>query len=326
MLLEVKNLKVNFTTPRGILQAVRGVSFDLDKGEFLGIVGESGSGKSVTAASIMNLIPLNGLITGEVLMNGKRPLTMTRKELLSFRGPEIAMIFQEPGRSFDPIYNIGKTFFETFKAHDPLITETDSEIRTIKLLKEVHLPKPKDRLKNYPHQFSGGQLQRIMIALALASSPNLLIADEPTTALDVTIQAEIVELLKELKKNRKLAVIFITHDIELVSRLADRIIVMYNGLIMEKNTSQNIILKPYHPYTKGLLDSLPEFGYHYSTHSLVSIPGTVPDPVYPVKGCPFALRCSLVKNECRESLPNLIRKDGNYRCIIEGPKGDNTGG
>ena len=325
-MLEVKNLKVNFTTPRGILQAVRGVSFNLKEGEFLGIVGESGSGKSVTAASIMNLIPHNGLITGEVLMNGKRPLTMSGQELLSFRGPETAMIFQEPGRSFDPIYNIKNTFFETFKAHDPAMTETDSEIRTINLLKEVHLPQPEDRLKNFPHQFSGGQLQRIMIALALASSPKLLIADEPTTALDVTIQAEIVELLKELKKSRKLAVIFITHDIELVSRLADQIIVMYSGLIMEINSAQNIINNPYHPYTRGLLDSLPGFGNHYSTHKLVSIPGTVPDPVFPVQGCPFAPRCSMVKKDCYESLPELDRIDGTYRCIIEGPKGDISSG
>lgn len=325
-MLEVKNLKVDFATPRGILQAVRGVSFNLGEGEFLGIVGESGSGKSVTAASIMNLIPHNGLISGEVLMNGKKPLSMSSKELLSFRGPEIAMIFQEPGRSFDPIYNIKKTFFETFKAHDPAINEEDSEIKTIKLLKEVHLPQPEKRLKNFPHQFSGGQLQRIMIALALASEPKLLIADEPTTALDVTIQAEIVELLKELKRNRKLAVIFITHDIELVSRLADRIIVMYNGLIMENNTARNIINNPHHPYTRGLMDSLPNFGNHYSTHALVSIPGTVPDPISPVQGCPFAPRCSFVKKECHQRLPDLERKDGTYRCIIEGPKGENTCG
>ncbi len=326
MMLEVRNLKVNFNTPRGVLQAVRGVSFNLKKGEFLGIVGESGSGKSVTSTSIMNLIPHNGLISGEVLMNGKKPLTMSGQELLSFRGPEIAMIFQEPGRSFDPIYNIRKTFFETFKAHEPLITEADSEIRTIKLLKEVYLTQPENRLKNFPHQFSGGQLQRIMIALALASEPKLLIADEPTTALDVTIQAEIVELLKELKNSRKLAVIFITHDIELVSRMADRIIVMYNGLIMENNTAQNIIHNPHHPYTRGLLDSLPGFGNHYSTHKLVSIPGTVPDPIYPIEGCPFAPRCSLVKNECNESLPDLNGKDGTYRCIIDGPKEVSTCG
>ena len=326
MMLEVKNLKVNFSTPRGILQAVRGVSFNLEEGKFLGIVGESGSGKSVTAASIMNLIPHNGLISGEVLMNGKRPLSMSNKELLSFRGPEIAMIFQEPGRSFDPIYNIKKTFFETFKAHDPSINEEDSEVKTIKLLKEVHLPQPEDRLKNFPHQFSGGQLQRIMIALALASEPNLLIADEPTTALDVTIQAEIVELLKELKKNRKLAVIFITHDIELVSRLADCIIVMYNGLIMENNTAGNIINNPHHPYTRGLMDSLPDFGSHYSTHTLISIPGSVPDPISLIQGCPFAPRCSLVKYECHDMLPDPDRKDGTYRCIIEGSKGENTSG
>lgn len=322
MMLEVKNLKVDFATRGGILKAVRGVSFNLSEGEFLGIVGESGSGKSVTASSIMNLIPHNGLIYGEVLMNGKNPLTMAGKELISFRGPEIAMIFQEPGRSFDPIYNISKTFFETFKAHDKTIDEEESEIRTIKLLKEVHLPRPEDRLKNFPHQFSGGQLQRIMIALALASDPNLLIADEPTTALDVTIQAEIVELLKELKRKRKLAVIFITHDIELVSRLADRIIVMYSGLIMEDNKAQNILNRPFHPYTMGLINSLPTFGNHYTTHKLVSIPGTIPDPVHPEQGCSFAPRCKMVKNECLEVLPELNREDGNYRCVITGPKGE----
>ncbi len=326
MMLKVKNLKVDFATPRGLLQAVRGVSFNLSEGEFLGIVGESGSGKSVTASSIMKLIPPNGLISGEVLMNGKNPLIMTAQELLSFRGPEIAMIFQEPGRSFDPIYNIRKTFFETFKAHDPTIEDEDAEFQTIRLLKEVHLPHPEERLKNFPHQFSGGQLQRIMIALALASNPNLLIADEPTTALDVTIQAEIVGLLKELKKKRKLAVIFITHDIELVSRLADRIIVMYNGLIMEDNTAQNIINYPYHPYTLGLIKSLPIFGNHYSTHKLVSIPGTVPDPVSPEPGCPFAPRCPMVKSDCRLDLPKLGRKDGSYRCILDGPKGETTHG
>lgn len=326
MMLEVKNLQVNFATPRGILQAVRDVSFNLEEGEFLGIVGESGSGKSVTAASIMNLIPHNGLISGEVIMNGKKPLSMSGKKLLSFRGPEIAMIFQEPGRSFDPIYNIKKTFFETFKAHEPAIEEEESEFRTIKLLKEVNLPQPEDRLKNFPHQFSGGQLQRIMIALALASEPNLLIADEPTTALDVTIQAEIVDLLKELKKNRKLAVIFITHDIELVSRLANHIIVMYNGLIMENNESGKIITNPHHPYTRGLMNSLPAFGSHYSTHKLNSIPGSVPDPLSPIQGCPFAPRCTLAKKECLERLPDLSREDGTYRCIIEGSKGDSTFG
>ncbi len=320
MMLEIKNLKVNFATPRGILQAVRGVSFNLSEGEFLGIVGESGSGKSVTAASIINLIPPNGLISGEVLMNGKKPFTMSGQELLSFRGSEIAIIFQEPGRSFDPIYNVRKTFYETFKAHNPAISDDESEILTVKLLKEVHLPHPEERLKNFPHQFSGGQLQRIMIALALASNPNLLIADEPTTALDVTIQAEIVGLLKELKRKRKLTVIFITHDIELVSRLADRIIVMYNGLIMEDNTSRNIINHPYHPYTMGLINSLPIFGNHYSTHKLISIPGSIPDPVADIQGCPFAPRCPLVKDDCFIKLPRLNREDGSYRCIIDGPK------
>lgn len=319
-MLEVKDLKVDFNTARGILQAVRGVSFSMDRGEFLGIVGESGSGKSVTASSIMKLIPPNGRISGDITMNGKNPLTMTSKELLSFRGPQISMIFQEPGRSFDPIYNIRKTFHESFSAHEPDISPEESEFRAINLLKEVNLSHPGDRLSNFPHQFSGGQLQRIMIALALASNPELLIADEPTTALDVTIQTEIVELLRELKTKRDLAVIFITHDIELVTHLSDRIIVMYSGLIMEDNSADNILNNPLHPYTAGLIESQPSFGEHYSTHKLVSIPGNIPDPVFPQDGCPFITRCAFAEDKCSRELPGLYRNDGKYRCIIKGSK------
>ncbi|MDC7225461.1 MAG: ABC transporter ATP-binding protein [Spirochaetales bacterium] len=319
-MLEVNNLKVDFNTPRGRLQAVRGVSLSLAKGDFLGIVGESGSGKSVTASSIMKLLPANAVMSGSIILSGENPLEMTPAELRAFRGRRIAMIFQEPGRSFDPIYNMSKTFLETFRTLSPGITEEESDARAVKLLEEVNLSKPAERLGNFPHQFSGGQLQRIMIALALASNPELLIADEPTTALDVTIQSEIVDLLMNLRKTRGMAIIFITHDIELVSNIADRIIVMYSGLVMEESSAADIMKNPMHPYTAGLLGSLPTFGDHYSRRKLVSIPGGIPDPVYPEPGCPFEPRCPFARPECRNRIPGLDRKDGRYRCVIDGAK------
>ena len=323
-MLEIKDLKVSFNTPRGLLQAVRGVSFKLEPGEFLGIVGESGCGKSVTASSILKLLPPNGRISGEVILNGKFPLSMDDDQLQDFRGKQAAMIFQEPGRSFDPIYNMSRTFFETFAAHEPGIDIAESDRRAVRLLREVNLSRPEERLGNFPHQFSGGQLQRIMIALALASDPDFLIADEPTTALDVTIQSEIIELLMQLKQKRKLGLIFITHDIELVSNIADRIIVMYSGLVMENSSAMAILENPMHPYTAGLIASLPAFGEHYTRRKLQSIPGTVPDPVNPEPGCPFKPRCKLALDECSLTVPELEREDGLYRCIVNGPKNDKS--
>ena len=303
--LSVENLRVSFTVLRGsshtVIQSVRGVSFSMDRGEILGIVGESGSGKSVTTTSIPALHPSNATVEGKIFFDGVELTSLSQKEMRAYRGKKIGLIFQEPGRSFDPLQNIGSVFFETFRNSYPEITRPEADKKTIELLDEVGLPDPQSRLKNFPHQFSGGQLQRISIALSLAQGCELLIADEPTTALDVTIQAQIVGLLANLRKNRKLSIIFISHNIDLVASLCDNIIVMYGGLIMEKGTSDHIMNHARHPYTQALLASSPRFGTHYTTERLVSIPGRVTDPANPQPGCPFAPRCQYAKDECKES-------------------------
>ncbi len=304
ILLSVKNLNVTFTIRRGNkiadIHSVRGVSFDMKKGEILGIVGESGSGKSVTTASIPALLPSNASVSGDIVFNdgGKGVVLSQLRDLRKYRGRKIGMIFQEPGRSFDPLQNMESVFLETFRVSEPDISAERAHERAVELLKEVGLPDPDSRLKNFPHQFSGGQLQRIGIALSIAQGCELLIADEPTTALDVTIQAQIVELLRNLNKTRSLSIIFISHNINLVADLCDSIIVMYGGLIMEKASSEEIMKNPRHPYTKALLAATPRFGTHYTTQRLVSIPGRVTDPAEPEKGCPFAPRCSFACEEC----------------------------
>ena len=319
MMLSVENLHVTFPLRRGRLQAVRGISFSMEKGEVLGIVGESGSGKSVTAQSLMRLLPPYTQIEGEILFEGIDVRHIDRKELPAFRGRQIAMIFQEPGRSFDPLYNMEKTFRETLRLHYPEETDEQLRERTLDLMREVQIPQPEDRLGNYPHQFSGGQLQRMMIALGLASNPRLLIADEPTTALDVTIQAQIIELLLKLRETRGMGIIFITHDLDLVSRVADRILVMYGGLIMEDGEAGRIYKNPLHPYSRSLLHAMPSFGTHYSRDKLITIPGNVPDPITVEPGCPFAPRCPLVKEECIRQIPPVIKVDErNSRCLFSG--------
>ena len=217
----------------------------------------------------------------------------------AYRGKKIALIFQEPGRSFDPLQSIGSVFFETFRNSRPDISREEADRRAVELLEEVGLPDPQSRLKNYPHQFSGGQLQRIGIALALAQDCQLLIADEPTTALDVTIQAQIVALLSDLRRKRHLSIIFISHNIDLVAGLCDRMVVMYGGLIMEEGPSDQIMSRARHPYTQALLASSPRFGTHYSRERLTAIPGRVTDPANPEPGCPFAPRCQFAKDCCR---------------------------
>ncbi len=303
--LSIENLRVSFSVLRGNemtqVQSVRGVSFSMNKGEILGIVGESGSGKSVTTTAIPGLHPSNAGIQGKIFFDGVELTALSQKELRSYRGKKIGLIFQEPGRSFDPLQSIGSVFLETFRNSDPKITKEEAARKTVELLNEVGLPDPENRLKNYPHQFSGGQLQRISIALSLAQGCQLLIADEPTTALDVTIQAQIVSLLADLRKSRSLSIIFISHNIDLVASLCDNMIVMYGGLIMERGTSDQIIKQPKHPYTQALLASSPRFGSHYSSSRLTSIPGRVTDPSHPEAGCPFAPRCSFKKEECNLS-------------------------
>lgn len=298
------------------MHAVRGVSFNINEGEILGIVGESGSGKSLSSISLLNLLPKNANVSGEVLYKGKNVFDFTKSELYNFRGSKIGMIFQEPGRSFDPIYSIEKTFKETLISHYKNITKDQARDLTIKLLKEVHIPQPEERLKNFPHQFSGGLLQRIIIALALSCNPEVIIADEPTTALDVTIQTQIVNLLLELQKTRKISIIFISHNLSLVGNISDRILVMYGGLIMEEGKTKDVLSKPKHPYTEALLKSLPRFGEHYTQKRLHSIRGSVPNPLNFDKGCPFAPRCSYVKDDCKLRIPDMTIGEHNLRCIL----------
>lgn len=301
-LLSIRNLKVTFSLLRGTkripVYGVRGVNLDLQPGEILGIVGESGSGKSVSTTAIPGLLPTNAHATGSIFFDGVNLMELNQSQLREYRGKRIALIFQEPGRSFDPLQNIGSVFWENFRNLEPDITKEESNKRAVTLLKEVELPDPEGRLKAYPHQFSGGQLQRIGIALALAQNCQLLIADEPTTALDVTIEAQIVSLLLRLKKERNMAVIFISHDIHLVGRISDRIAVMYGGKIMEIGSADQIMNAPRHPYTQALISATPEFGRHYSSQPMASIPGQVCDPTSPIPGCPFAPRCSYTKAQC----------------------------
>jgi peptide/nickel transport system permease protein len=316
-LLTVNNLQVTFTVLRGnehiAVKAVRGLSFALNKGECLGIVGESGSGKSVSTLAIPGLLPKSAAVAGSILYDGKELLGLGIAELREYRGKKIGMIFQEPGRSFDPLQNMGNVFLETFRNSDPNIDKEQALEKAAALLAETGLEHGRERLGNFPHQFSGGQLQRIGIALALAQGCELLIADEPTTALDVTIQKQIVELLKTLRRTRGISIIFISHDIELVAEISDRIMVMYGGMVME--SAADIVNDPKHPYTKALLASSPRFGSHYSQGRLPAIPGKVSGAGENPVGCPFAPRCTQAGPECTAAVPPLVVADNReLRC------------
>lgn len=268
VLLSLQNVVVDFivqsTDGDKTVHAVRGISYDLKRGEILGIVGESGSGKSVSTTAIPGLLPKNAVFSGHIIFDGIDLSELSQKQLREYRGKKIGLIFQEPGRSFDPLQNIGNVFHEVFQNLTPDITKEESDLKAEKLLKEVGLPDPKKRLQNFPHQFSGGQLQRIGIALALAQGCSLLIADEPTTALDVTISMQIVGLLSELRKTRNLSILFISHDIDLVANISDRIVVMHNGIIEEQGEAKEVLEKPKAEYTKHLLSTRPQFGQHYT--------------------------------------------------------------
>lgn len=310
-LLVVQDLRVGFESldqKAALTRAVRGISYYVKRGEILGIVGESGSGKSVSTTAIPGLLPANARVSGKIFFDGTELTALSQKELRPYRGIRIALILQEPGRSFDPLQDIGSVFFELYRNTEPKISRKESDSRAAKILGEVGLPDPQKRLKNYPHQFSGGQLQRIGIALALAQNAELLIADEPTTALDVTIQAQIVSLLLDLKKKRDLSIIFISHNIDLVAQISDRMIVMYGGKIMEQGNAADVSQRPKNPYTQALLEALPKFGTSYTERKLLSIPGSVVDPKNPPSGCPFEPRCSYAKTECKAQ---------NYSCWKE---------
>jgi peptide/nickel transport system permease protein len=327
ILIKVSNLRVTFNVLRGRdfinVYAVRGLSFSLNRGECLGIVGESGSGKSVSTLAIPGLLPKNTDISGSILYEGRELLGLDTEELRNYRGKKIGMIFQEPGRSYDPLQSMGSVFWETFRNSEPSITREESDKKAAALLDETGLDNGNDRLSNFPQQFSGGQLQRIGIALALAQGCELLIADEPTTALDLTIQKQIIELLKDLRIKRNITVIFISHDIELVAEISDRIMVIYGGLLMESASVREITENPRHPYTQALIAASPRFGSHYSKERLVTIPGKTLDPVNPNPGCPFANRCSKMTQNCLAAVPELKssglennRQPREIRCTI----------
>jgi oligopeptide transport system ATP-binding protein len=305
MLLEVKDLETRFFTQEGIVKAVNGISYDLDEGETLGIVGESGCGKSVSVLSMMRLIPSPpGKITaGEVLFEERDLLKMDLEQMRHVRGNRIAMVFQDPMTSLNPVLTIGRQVSEALELHMGM-DKGQALRRSIELLEMVGIPRAEDRIRDYPHQFSGGMRQRVMIAMALSCNPQILIADEPTTALDVTIQAQIVELVKRLRDEIGMAVIWITHDLGVVAGLVDKVNVMYAGYIVEMGPVKDIYHRPRHPYTIGLLGSLPRLDESMRT-KLTSIEGLPPDLVAPPPGCPFAPRCDYVSDRCLTENPQL---------------------
>jgi len=309
-LLEVENLQVHFRTPTGINRAVDGVSFHVNPGETLAIVGESGCGKSVTSMSMMRLIPEPpGKIAGSIRLEGRDILTLSDREMRALRGNDISMIFQEPMTSLNPVLTVGRQIGETLRLHQGL-DQTQAEARAVEMLTLVGIPEPARRVREYPHQLSGGMRQRVMIAMALACNPKLLIADEPTTALDVTIQAQILKLMLELKQRVGAAIILITHDLGVVAEVAERVMVMYAGRKVEEAPVKELFRSPRHPYTQGLLGALPKLGSSLSgeTKRLAEIPGQVPDLKQRIEGCVFAGRCALATDLCRQYAPGLEQK------------------
>ncbi len=308
-LLSVEDLKVSFYTRDGENQAVRGISFHMDAGETLGIVGESGSGKSVTAKAIMSLITSPGkIIGGNINFRGEDLSSLSEKQWRKLRGNRIAMVFQDPMTSLNPVKKIGQQLTEVIRRHRGL-NKAEALAEAVRMLQQVGISNPEQRLQQYPHEFSGGMRQRVMIAMALSCQPELLIADEPTTALDVTIQAQILELFKELKNNSHTAVALITHDLGVVAQVCTRVIVMYGGLIMEEGTVEDIFYRPQHPYTNGLLRSIPRRDGK-SRERLVPIEGTPPDLLSPPSGCPFMERCPHAFARCGERPPVIELSPG----------------
>lgn len=314
-LLKVDSLKTHFFTESGVIRAVEGVSFEIMPGETLGLVGESGCGKTVTGLSILRLIPTppGRILDGKILFNGTDLLDLSELEMREIRGGKISMIFQEPMTSLNPVFTVGDQITETITVHKP-VGKREARKRAIELLKLVEIPNPEERLFSYPHQLSGGMRQRVMIAMAIACNPHLLIADEPTTALDVTIQVQILELLRELKERFRMSLIFITHDLGVVAQIADRIAVMYAGRIFEYGSARQIFKHAKNPYTKGLLRSIPVF--ECEKKYLNVIPGEVPDPSNLPEGCKFFPRCYLAIPECGEGEPTFQVEEGHWsRCI-----------
>jgi oligopeptide/dipeptide ABC transporter ATP-binding protein len=305
-LLEVRGLSVSFPSADGLVQAVRGLSFDVDQGRTLGIVGESGSGKSVATQSIVGLTA-GARVSGKACFQGRDLLGMSDEQLRHVRGAEIALIFQDPLSSLHPLYRVGWQIVEAIQAHER-IGKSEARQRAIELLRRVGIPQPESRVDEYPHQFSGGMRQRAMIAMALALNPKLLVADEPTTALDVTVQAQIVELMKELQAEFGTAIIAITHDLGVIAEIADEVLVMYAGQAMERGDRRTLFRRPHHPYTKGLIEALPS--QSGSKDRLVPIPGRPPSLIRLPTGCPFHPRCRYVMDRCRTEVPPLQKVAG----------------
>jgi oligopeptide transport system ATP-binding protein len=325
-ILLVKDLRISFSTYAGEVQAVRGVSFDLRRGETLAIVGESGSGKTVTAKSLLRLLPAANTMVkgGEILFEGQDILKLSEKQMKDIRGPKIAMVFQDPMTSLDPTMRVGRQITESLKEHLGLSGQRARE-RAIELLTLVGIPNPEDRVKQYPHQFSGGMRQRVVIAIALACDPQILIADEPSTALDVTIQAQILELLRELQEQLGMSVLLITHDLGVVAHTAHRVAVMYAGKVVETGTLREIFYNPQMPYTWGLLASIP-LPTADRSQELIPIPGSPPDMHDPPKGCPFTPRCPYAMRICAEEMPEYTTFSSEHKaaCWLHHPMAPNV--
>ncbi len=321
-LLDIHNLQVQFHTLAGIVRAVDGVDFALSKGETLGMVGESGCGKSVTALSILRLIPSppGKISNGQVSFKGEDLLRVSKDRIREVRGGQISMIFQEPMTCLNPVFTIGYQITETFIVHQKM-NRKEAEEAAVEILKKVQIPSPEKRVREYPHQLSGGMRQRVMISMALACNPEILIADEPTTALDVTIQAQILDLMMKLKEELGTAIVLITHDLGIIAEMAQRVIVMYAGKIVEEGDAMTIFKEPFHPYTIGLLQSVPHLGHRsqFGKKRLQEIPGTVPGLDQLPPGCSFAPRCQQTMEICRQQLPELKRLDETHRvaCWLE---------
>src|SRR2546425_4925643 len=320
-LLEVKGLKTYFFPDEGVVRAVDGIDFHINRGETLGIVGESGSGKSVTALSIMRLIPTppGRIVASAITYNGRNLLELPPAQMRKIRGKEISMIFQEPMTSLNPVFTVGEQIAEAVRLHERL-GRRDAMDKTVEMLKLVHIPNAERRAKEYPHQLSGGMRQRVMIAMALSCNPNLLIADEPTTALDVTIQAQILELLASLKARLGMALLLITHDLGVVAEQADEVVILYAGRIVERASVDRLFATPLHPYTRGLLDSLPQLGAPRGSR-LRPIPGTVPPLTRLPSGCRFRDRCSYAIEDCARIGPPLhVKAAGHTAACIRVPR------
>ena len=311
-LLQVKNLNTSFRIGVGTVQAVRGISFHVGQGESVGIVGESGSGKSVTMLSVMGLLPNYADITADsILFDGREMTRLNARELRAMHGSEIGMIFQDPMTSLNPLFTVESQLTEPLKIHQGM-KKAEARQKALELLRQVDIPNPEARLRQYPHELSGGLRQRVMIAIAVACGPKMVIADEPTTALDVTIQAQILDLLNHLKQTTRTSIIMITHDLGVIASMCSRILVMYGGTICEEGTAREIFYAPKHPYTWGLLNSIPKINGD-PDEKLIPINGTPPDMLMPPKGCPFAPRCRCCMPVCRMMAPPETRLDDGHR-------------